>query len=189
MPDFLLANAEFDRQIAILTALAQVIDVVAHQDGSQQYLVAGRELPSVPAGGQNTTTAAAIVLLAAHFEEFVRQQVEAYAEGVVGCYNDLDETFQSKLIDVYWRASVGSLTRFRPLHDSGWSVGARALLQNMLSYPVGGDLSQFVSKLLTEHDNNMRMDTITDLCGRVGIRSLTDLMSRNPALRVRPETS
>jgi hypothetical protein len=48
---------------------------------------------------------------------------------------------------------------------------------------VAGNLVEFKAKLLCEHDNNMRWDTILELCSRVGVKSLSDLLYKSKPLR------
>jgi hypothetical protein len=68
-----------------------------------------------------------------------------------------------KLIDAYWRCGSNKLARIRPRHDSDWIVGASGTLKSLIDYPVNGVATQFVARMISEHENNMRWDTITEL--------------------------
>lgn len=183
MPDFTIADADFDRQASILRSLLTTVQVSSRQDGINKHIINGVELPLIPAGGQNTMAAAAVVLLAAHFEEYVRQQVEEYAKAVVLEYASLPSEFRDKLVDTYWKSGAAKLGRIRPKGDPGWLTRAEPVLKGLIAYPIGGDLNHFVAALLCEHDNNMRWDTISDLTGRVGIKKFSGLLHKSAPLK------
>jgi hypothetical protein len=183
MPDFSIANAEFARQGEILRLLITTIEISSKQDGIQKHVIAGLELPLIPPDGKNTMAASAVVLLAAHFEEYIRQQVEEYAKGVVQEYAHLDETFKTKLISTYWRAGTGKISRIYPKGDLSWIGPAKTMLEGLIAYPVGGDINSFVAAMLCEHENNMRWDTITELSARVGVNKLSDRMFKSARLK------
>lgn len=181
MADFILAEAEFTRQAAILSTLSVMVDVNAAR--TAPVLVDGRALPFVPNGGQNTMAAAAVVLLAAHFEEYVRQQVEEYGRSLVGRYRNLDDDSRIKFIDAYWRSGLNRLQRIRPKYSIQWSGHALPLLRGLATFPAEDDEGAFVAAWLCDHDNNMRFDTVLDLCGRVGVKRLAERMARSNALK------
>jgi RiboL-PSP-HEPN len=183
MPDFQIADSEFDRQTTILDVLIETIDTSARQDGINKYEIGGAELPIMPAGAQNTMAAAAIVLLAAHFEEFVRQQIEEYAKAVIVEYAHLGDEFREKFVDIYWRTGSIRLNRIRPKGFPTWSSSAEPILRSLIEYPVSGNISAFKPGLISEHDNNMRWDTICELGGRVGVKALADLLQKARLLR------
>ncbi|RWA62103.1 HEPN domain-containing protein [Mesorhizobium sp.] len=182
MPDFKLADAEFDRQTTILEALVKTIDVSSLQDAGAPTVISGQQLPIVPAGGKNTMAASALVLLAAHFEECIRQQVEEYAKGVVSEYVFLKDDFKEKLVDTYWRSGSGKLSRIRPKGFPTWSGRAEPILRSLLDYPIGTNMPSFQATLISEHENNMRFDTMAELCGRVGVTKLGELMRKSKPL-------
>ncbi|TPL31576.1 hypothetical protein FJ945_02450 [Mesorhizobium sp. B2-4-9] len=127
--------------------------------------------------------AAAIVLLAAHFEEYVRQQVEEYAKGVIVEYAFLKSEFKEKLMDTYWRSGSGKLSRIKPKGFPAWVGLAEPVMRALIEYPIGTNMLSFQAKLVSEHENNMRFDTMAELCGRVGITKLGELMYKSKPLR------
>jgi hypothetical protein len=129
--------------------------------------------------------AAAVVLLASHFEEYVRQQVEEYAKGMMTEYAHLPNDVREKLVDTYWRAGSGRLSRIRPSGNPLWASTAEPLLRALVGYPVGNDVGSFIANVICEHDNNMRWDTITEMTGRVGIKKLADLMFKSAKLKAK----
>lgn len=183
MPDFRSAEAEFDRQAIILESLVSTVEVSARQDGIERHRIDGAELPLVPTGGRNTMAAAAIVLLAAHFEQYIRQQVEEYVKAIILNYAYLESGFRERLVDEYWRAGSVKLNRIRPKNDPLWASTAGPLLQGLIDYPVGGDIGAFVAATVSEHEHNMRWDTIVELTARVGVRDLAGALFRSAPLK------
>lgn len=182
MPDFDIAKAEFERQASVLRGLVRAIDAVSSL--ADNATADGVVLPTIPAEGQNTMAAAAIVLLAAHFEEYVRQQIEEYAKAIVAEYDHLQAEFRIKFLDSYWRAGAGRIGRIRPsAGDAQWNARAEGLLSSMISYPVRGDIALFSANFISEHETNMRWDMILDLSARVGVKKLSELLYKNAALK------
>ena len=181
MADFDLALSDFQRQTSVLVALLNVVDATAASGGND----AGPQshLPALPPGGQNTMAAAAIVLLAAHFEEYVRQQVQEYATHMVLEYEHLTEVEREKFTDAYWRGGTGRLSRIRPKGDPLWMGGAERNLRSLIAFPIAGNTTEFSAPLLSEHENNMRWDTIAELAGRIGLRKLGEAMFGHMDLR------
>lgn len=184
MPDFVFADAEFDRQATILDTLIATIDVSSLQDGVTRHEIAGASLPILPSGGQNTMAAAAIVLLAAHFEEYIRQQIEEYAKAMVVDYAHFNGEFKDKFIYTYWRLGSAKLAGIRPKGSSDWITSAEPLLRELVEYPVLGNILEFRADYICTHDNNMRWDTVCELGARVGVKSLSDLMFKSKKLKV-----
>ncbi|MFH1797448.1 MAG: HEPN domain-containing protein [Pseudomonadota bacterium] len=183
MPDFKLADAEFDRQAAILEALVGAVEFIGRQDPNNPLTIGATSLAGLPAGSQNTMAASAIVLLAAHFEEYIRQQVEEFAHAAVAVYAFMEIEHQEKWLDNYWRAGSNRLNRIRPKGDPTWATGAQTLLLSLLEYPVRQNVGSFIANMLAEHDNNMRWDTIAETTGRVGAQKLSDKLFKSAALK------
>jgi hypothetical protein len=183
VPDFQLADAEFDRQTTILEALVNAVEVAAGKSVDVQIDVAGQPLPTIPPGGKNTMAAAAVVLLAAHFEEYVRQQVEEYGKELAALYAKLPDEFVQKLLDVYWRAGSSRLSRVRPKLDPLWASNVEPILTGLIAYPVQGQTASFDPKLLCDHERNMRWDMVVELSARVGVKALSDKMFKSAPLK------
>lgn len=183
MPDFKLADAEFDRQAAVLEALVDAVDFLRMQDLDEPLTIGTASLAELPAGSQNTMAASAMVLLAAHFEEYIRQQVEEFAQAAVAEYAFMESEHQEKWLDNYWRAGSNRLNRIRPKGDPTWATGAQTLLLNLLEYPVRQNVGSFIADILAEHDNNMRWDTISEITARVGVQKLSDKLFKSAVLK------
>jgi hypothetical protein len=184
MPDFRLADAEFDRQASILEALVGAVDFLRLQNPTSPPLTIGSaSLATLPAGSQNTMAASALVLLAAHFEEYIRQQVEEFARSAVVEYSFMEAEHQEKWLDNYWRAGSARLNRIRPKGDPAWATGAQTLLLSLLEYPVRQNNTSFLADMLAEHENNMRWDTISEITARVGVQKLSDKLFKSSSLK------
>lgn len=183
MPDFKLADAEFDRQATILEELVKAIELIGQQDANNPVVIGGQALFPPPPGGQNTMAAAAMVLLGAHFEEYMRQQVEEFAKAAIDEFDHMEPDQQEKFVDNYWKAGSSRIGRIRPKGDPAWATGAQTLLLQLLEYPVRQNISAFIANMVAEHDNNMRWDTITEITGRVGIQKLSDKLFKSAPLK------
>jgi hypothetical protein len=181
MADFAPALIEFEAQAAVLINLVELVEITSRGRFVDSEGI--HVLPSLSASGQNTMAAAAIVLLAAHFEEYIRQQVQEYAQALALEYENLPENQLEKLIDSYWRGGTNKLGRIRPKGDPLWISGAETQLRSLISFPIEKELSSFLAAYVSEHENNMRWDTITELAGRVGVSKLGQLMFAHLGLR------
>jgi hypothetical protein len=183
VPDFRVADAEFDSQAAILEALLLTVSVCSGQDPRNPTLIQGNAIPILPPGGQNTMASSAIVLLASHFEEYVRQQIEEYARSVVQEYNYLKDEFKESLVSAYWRSGCAKLDRMRPKGDPLWVQNVEPMLRGLLVYPVGEDVNGFLASFVSSHENNMRWEVILELAARVGVKKLSDRLFRSAQLK------
>lgn len=174
MPDFELARVEFVAQANSLRNLIGLVHAAAAVQVAPEY--SALNLPAVSSGEQNTMAAASIVLLAAHFEEYVRQQVQEYGRFIMERYDSVGDADREHFVDNYWRGGMGRLGRIRPKGDPLWFSLAENELRSLLAFPIGGDASAFAAKLISEHENNMRWETIIDLAGRVRVKKLGEKM-------------
>ncbi|MGN6384026.1 MAG: HEPN domain-containing protein [Dyella sp.] len=181
MPDFELARVEFVAQANSLKDLIGLVDAATAAEMRPEYALLN--LPTISSGGKNTMAAASIVLLAAHFEEYIRQQVQEYGRFIMGGYDSMSDADREHFVDNYWRGGMGQLGRIRPKGDPLWFSLAENELKSLLAFPIGGDVSAFVSKLISEHENNMRWETIVDLAGRVRVKKLGEKMYNDGALK------
>lgn len=159
------------------------VEFVGKQDPNEPLTIGTSVLAMLPPGSQNTMAASAMVLLAAHFEEYVRQQVEEFAKAAIAEYAHMEIEHQEKWLDTYWRAGSNRLNRIRPKGDPTWANDAQSLLQSLLEYPVRQNTTSFVADMLAEHDNNMRWDTILELTSRVGVKKLPDKLYKSSSLK------
>jgi RiboL-PSP-HEPN len=109
----------------------------------------------------------ATLLLAATFEEFVREMARAYARAVVTA-TDSFERLPSRLANTAWRRTMETLARIRidtrTKVFSAESMFSDALTRFTIVYEFcKGDLSQDIYNELIYNENNMRPSEINSL--------------------------
>lgn len=129
---------------------------------------------------------AAVLLLAATFEEFVRQLARAYAKNVVDACGSF-ERLPPKLAGVAWRRTLESMARIRLdpqlTHFSREGVFADALTRFTTVYEFcKGDLSQDIFSDLIHNESNMRPQEINGLFNLSGLKNVCLLASSSPDL-------
>nr|WP_277622744.1 HEPN domain-containing protein [Sphingomonas telluris] len=161
---------EFEEELAAISAL-----VNAAADPS----LGG---PRARVAGAN----AAILLLAATFEEFVRELARSFARAVVeGC--DSYDKLPPRLATVAWRRTMESLARLR-LNDrtevfSRESIFADAQTRFTIAYEFcRGDLTQDIYQELIHNESNMRPQELNSLFNLSGLGNVCGLASAEAEL-------
>lgn len=133
-----------------------------------------RALVNTFADSENSTPKARIaaansatLLLAATFEEFVREMARAYAKAVVASCSEF-ERIPRKLINTAWRRTMETLARIQieagNNKPSPEGVFADGLARFSVVYEFcKGDLSQNIYDVLIHNENNMRAKEINSL--------------------------
>jgi hypothetical protein len=154
---FAVIFEEFEQELAAVGALVQ-----ASADPKLAR-------PRVRVAGAN----AAILLLAATFEEFVREIARSFARAVVQASGSY-EKLPPRLASVAWRRTMEALARIRldPRRDifSRESIFADALTRFAVTYDFcRGDISQDIYGDLIYNENNMRPQEINSLFSVSGL--------------------
>lgn len=129
---------------------------------------------------------AAVLLLAATFEEFVRQLARAYARSVVEACVSYDR-LPPKLAAVAWKRTLESVARIQldpqTQNFSREGVFADALTRFTVIYEFcKGDLTQDVNGDLIHNENNMRPQEINYLLKLSGLKNVCLLTAAVPDL-------
>lgn len=129
---------------------------------------------------------AAVLLLAATFEEFVRQMARAFARAVVEACEAYDQ-LPPRLAAVAWKRTLEGLARMQLVPQtktfSREGVFADALTRFTVIYEFcKGDLTQDVYGDLIHNENNMRPQEINSLFKLSGLNNVCQLTSTFPAL-------
>jgi hypothetical protein len=177
MTDFSVAEGEFLSQIETLRMLLDTVEIASRHDLDAPVMIGSDQLPIPGGSAKNTMAASAIVMLAAYFEECVRQHTEECANHIIQSSDHFDEDFSEHLMDCYWRASSARLGRIRPKGDPHWITTADPILRNLISYPISQDVGSFNAK------------TLSDLTGRVGVKRLSDRLYEDIDLREHAQIS
>jgi hypothetical protein len=162
---FTVLFEEFDEELAAIKIL---VDAAADPK-------LGR--PKARVAGANAAT----LLLAATFEEYVREVARAFARAVVESCSS-HEKLPPRLASVAWRRTMEALARVRlSATEVGFSrdnVFAEALARFTVTYEFcRGDLSQDIYQDLIHNENNMRAREINSLFNISGLRDVCLLAS------------
>lgn len=130
--------------------------------------------PAVRVAGAN----AAVLLLAATFEEFVREMARAYARDVVA-KTAVFARLPTKLASTAWRRTLETLARADPNKRSDGltkeSILAEAQAKFSALYAFSrGDLSQEIYSDLIHNENNMRAGEVNKLFGISGLKNVCE---------------
>jgi hypothetical protein len=113
---------------------------------------------------------AATLLLAATFEEFVREMARAYARAVVDACDSV-EKLPAKLAATAWKRTMEALARLKL--DAKDGISSEALARFNVAYEFcKGDLSKDVYQDLIHNENNMRPSELNSLFKLSGLRDV-----------------
>jgi hypothetical protein len=124
---------------------------------------------------------AATLLLAATFEEFVRQTVRALFNAKVKAAKDISE-FPKKIAANVWRRSLEMLARtsFEDIQGKGRDVGDK--LNAIQKFCIEKDIKADVSKALAHNENNMRPGQLNQLFNQIGVDNMCGRTCNNADL-------
>ena len=114
---------------------------------------------------------AATLLLAAMFEEFIRQQVRAIfvAKATSACSL---EVFPKKIAGVVWRRSLERLSRASLDDLSSDPRSLNEKLKAVVDFCVAKDVTADVSDAVIHNEQNMRPEEMNSLFNRVGVSNM-----------------
>ena len=174
---FTIIAEEFDGD---LKAIRSLIDT---------FNVPQQSAPKVRVAAANSAT----LLLAATFEEFIREMARTYARAVVAATRAFNR-LPRKLATTAWRNTMETLARIRIDTDtrafSAESKISDARTQFEVVYKFcNGDLSQDIYNELIYNENNMRPGQINLLFGVSGLSDVClQIANRMPILEIFDET-
>ena len=155
--------------------MSSIYTAIADEFEGQLYslceLVGCSQSKSLMASTRVASVRATTLLLAATFEEFVREMALEYANLVVSRAKSLEQV-PDRLVDAAWKQTLQDLLRARPMGETKQSrlastaKLARPRVNAILSF-MEGDLSQDIYTNLTHNENNMRPEQI-DRLFRIG---------------------
>lgn len=116
----------------------------------------------------------ATLLVAATFEEFVREMARAYARAIVVRTAKFDK-LPRKLVSTAWKRSMESLARVRfdvePAARESLMVDTQARFSVIYEF-VKGDLAQDIYRDLIHNENNMRADELNSMFNIAGLSDI-----------------
>ena len=162
---------EFEGELAAISAL-----VKASSDPSLAS-------PRARVAGANAAT----LLLAATFEEFVREVARAFAKEAVETCDSFDD-LPPKLASVAWKRTMEALAKIRLDPRKGVfsddSIFVDALTRFTITYEFcRGDISQDIYTDLIHNENNMRPQEINAMIGICGLKNVCFAACNNEPLQ------
>jgi len=165
--EFDLNNEDFEAELHAMEGMIASLE----STGS------GRTPPRARVVGAN----AAVLFLAATFEEFVRQQVKSVFSHRASAAATVDE-LSPKLAAVVWRKSLDQLARSDVADWVLDTSGLSARLDSIIRFCVGKDVSADVGDVLAHNEQNLRPAELGKLFNQVGLKSIVAKAAEFPAL-------
>ena len=156
-----------------LVSLQELVDVGQDKERSAKTRVA--------------TIHATTLLLAASFEEFIRQMAREYAKQVVSRANATSD-LPKAMLEAAWRRTLEHFAKRRPetpLNVDGYrklAREARPKIDSLFLF-LDGDTSQDIFDHLVQNENNMRINVINSLFKVGGKSDVCAELCRHAALR------
>jgi hypothetical protein len=163
---------EFD---VIFSDFAGELDALAEMARTPPDLGPGAPTPRARIAAGNGAT----LLLAATFEEYVRQQVRAVFREKSKHAKDMKD-FPVKIAATVWRRSLESLARtpFEEVEADGRKTDAR--LAATLSFCLKKDITADVGEVLSRNDTNMRLQELGRLFNQIGVKEVIAKCCEDP---------
>jgi hypothetical protein len=158
-----------------------------------QSLVVTFSDPQKTAKARVAAANSATLLVAATFEEFVREMAREFARAIVASTTSF-EKLPSKLASTAWKRTMDSLSKIRFESDRDGagieSIFGAAHARFMVIYEFcKGDLTQDVYRDLIHNENNMRPSEVNSLFKVSGLGDVcTKLSDKQPILDIFGET-
>jgi len=158
-------------------------DFVGELDTVRQ-LVTTFEGPGKTAKARIAAANSATLLLAAMFEEFVREMAREHARVIVTTAPSFDK-LPKKLVSTAWRRSMESLARVR--FDVEQSARESLMVDTQARFSVvyafvKGDLTQDIYRDLIHNENNMRPNELNSMFNVAGLSDICAKVCDKPAL-------
>lgn len=168
--------SEFD---AILDEFSDELDSLSELAGGRTASSGGTGLtPRARVAAAN----AAVLLLAAVFEEHIRQQVRAAFREKTRVSTTLAD-FPQKIAAVVWKRSLEGLAR-TPFEEIEANLRSTDdLVAATLSFCLRKEVSADVGQALSHNENNMRPGELNRLFNQIGLKSIISECCKQPRLK------
>ncbi|MFE2005371.1 MAE_28990/MAE_18760 family HEPN-like nuclease [Pseudomonas guariconensis] len=177
--------------------MATVFEVITEEfiDDAEaiQNIVALLEEAKGTAKARVAAANSATLLLAATFEEFVRQMAKEYAKYAVSKAGTV-EKLPSKMISIAWKRTMDGLAKMKLAQESSGDARKNTFTEAQVKFSVihdfcKGDLSQNIYDQLIHNENNMRPGEINSLFKVSGLGDICKKLSeKNEVLLFTGET-
>lgn len=154
---FALIFEEFSDE---LNALASMVVTPKESDGHSQ-----------PAKARIAAGNAATLLLAAVFEEYVRQLVKAAFREKSNCVKGIQD-FPKDIAAKVWRLALEMLARVDMEDVEANPQDYEARLAAIVAFSLRKDINSDVSEALAHNENNMRPEQLARLFNQIGVKKI-----------------
>lgn len=162
------------------TVFSVILEEFEQELDAIRVLVAEPEERPVSARARVAGANAALLLLAATFEEFVRELAREFARAVVAG-TEKPEGLPSKMAATAWKRTLEALARIQP-KDSTFS-DAQARFVSIFEF-CRGDLGQDIFNDLIHNENNMRPEQLNSMFKVSGLGNVCLLSSDFEEMRI-----
>jgi hypothetical protein len=130
--------------------------------------------PNAAEGARARLTAAnaATLLLAAIFEEYVRQQVREAFRTRAAQSKSIKERFPEKIISNVWRRALEALQRYSS-DDDDWAF-AEMRLTAVIAFCLREDVTADIADMVALNANNMRPAQLKELFNQIGVQAIVN---------------
>lgn len=126
---------------------------------------------------------AATLLLAALFEEYIRQMVKASFREKVKVANGIKD-FPSRIAANVWRQALERLARVEIDDVEANSISYQTRLEAVVAFSLKKDITSDVSDVLAHNKNNMRPEQLLQLFNQIGINNILQKSCKDPDLQI-----
>jgi len=157
---------DFSKELNVISSLVQTFDT--------------KQPPNIRIAAANSAT----LLLAATFEEFIREMAREYARTVVSQASSFTE-LPKDLVATAWKRTMAGLAKIK--FDGQKSLGVDLIIAAQARFAViyefcKGDLSQDIYRELIHNEMNMRPSQINSLFKVSGLGDVCTKCSGQPAM-------
>jgi hypothetical protein len=150
----------FEEFSAELNALTNMVVTPTESEGHTQ-----------PAKARIAAGNAATLLLAAVFEEYVRQLVKAAFREKSNCAKGIQD-FPKDIAANVWRLTLQNLARVNIEDVEANPQDYEARLAAIVAFSLKKDISSDVAEALAHNENNMRPQQLTQLFNQIGVKKI-----------------
>lgn len=154
----------------------------------RQLVNNGQDQKSTSAKARVALIQSSTLLLAATFEEFIREMAREYAVQIVAKANEVSD-LPDALVETAWKRTLDYLARSKPQTRSKKEAlevsakQARAKIDALCSF-IEGDISQNIFDHLIHNDNNMRAGEVNRLFKLSGLNNVCSEICKQEFLKV-----
>ena len=173
--------------IRLTTAFSVIVEDFGEDLASLRQLVNIGQDKSASAKTRVATIHATTLLLAAAFEEFVREMAREYARQIVNKADSVSD-LPDALLETAWKRTFAELARSKPNGRSKKETleiaakQARPTIDALCAF-IEGDITQDIFAHLIHNENNMRADEINRLFKVSGLSDVCSRICRQVSLK------